>query len=63
MAGRWDAERLPEVILARDGYRATGESLGMTDDHGVLGHTANVEVRVVAAILVDSKNENYRSLD
>ena len=35
----------------------------MTDDHGVLGHAANVEVRVVAAVLMDSENENYRSLD
>jgi len=49
--------------LTRDGYRATGEPLGMTDDHGVLGHAANVEVRVVAAVLMDSENENYRSLD
>ena len=63
MVGRWDAERLPEVVLARDGYRATGESLCMADDHGVLGHAANVEVRVVAAVLMDSENENYRSLD
>ena len=47
----------------RDSYRATGESLGMADDHGVLGHAANVEVRVVAAVLMDSENESYRSLD
>ena len=44
-----------------DGYRAAGEPLGMADDHGILGHTANVEVRAEAAVLMDCENQNHRS--